>query len=104
LLGNAGRPGTTGVGISLFSLDELPAPGRVHGTSTWSTQDWWQAAVSSTVLDTDPAKRVPRDGIVWRYPVLGFLKWLNKITWASEWTKYRVTGARPDTPRPRRGL
>jgi hypothetical protein len=103
-LGLAGRPGTVGVGISLFSLEELPVPGRVHGTSTWSTQDWWQAAANATLVEADPERRLPLNGNVWRYPMLGFLKWLDNITWTSEWTKYRVDGNRPDKPRPRRGL
>jgi hypothetical protein len=103
-LGIPGRPGRFGIGISLFSIEELPVPGRIHGTSTWSTQDWWQAAASSTLLEIDPGRRLPQNGLVWRYPMLAFLKWINDITWASEWTKYRVDGNRPDKPRPRRGL
>lgn len=103
-LGVPGRPGKAGFGISIFSVDELPVPGRVHGTSTWSTQDWWQAAANATLLENDPTRRVPRNGVVWRYPMLGFLKWLNDITWTSEWAKYRVDTSRPDKPRPRRGL
>ncbi|HEX6395934.1 MAG TPA: N-acetylmuramoyl-L-alanine amidase [Steroidobacteraceae bacterium] len=103
-LGVAARPARDGVGITLFSVDELPVPGRVHGTSAWSTQDWWQAAANATLLETEPARAVPRNGIVWRYPMFGFLKWINDITWASEWTRYRVDGNRPEKPRPRRGL
>jgi hypothetical protein len=103
-LGVAGRPGRAGFGISLFSLDELPVPGRVRGISSWSTQDWWVAAANATLVAGEPAKQLPRNGTVWRYPTLGFLRWVNGVTWASEWTKYRVAGNRPDTPRPRRGL
>jgi len=103
-LGRPGRPGSIGFGVSLFSLEELPVPGRVHGTSSWSSQDWWQAAASATLLEDDPARKLPRNGVVWRYPLLGYLKWLNDITWTSEWSKYQVDGSRPARPRPRRGI
>jgi hypothetical protein len=109
-LGIPGRPGTPGIGFSIFSRDELPVAGRVRSQLGWSTSDWWQAAAAATRFEDDPGKPLPADGVLWRYPMLPFLKWINDVTWASEWPKYRVTNAsgnpvsRPAKPRPRRGL
>ena len=109
-LGVPGRPATPGVGICIFSRQELPVAGLVHGVTSWSTQDWWQPAAAATRFETDPAKHLPVDGVVWRYPMLNFMGWVNRATWASEWVKYRVKDengvpvARPGKPRSRREL
>jgi hypothetical protein len=109
-LGVAGRPGTPGVGITIFSREELPVLGRTHAVASLAGQDWWQPAVAATRFESDAAKHLPGDGLVWRYPMLSYLRWINGATWASEWIKYRVkdaTGApvaRPARPRSRRGL
>jgi hypothetical protein len=55
-----------------------------------------------------PAARVPNDGNVFHYRPLEFAKWLNGVTWASEWPKFEVTdaggtaAAKPARPRSRR--
>ena len=69
---------------------------------------WWDAVVPDmNAALTDAAAQLPADAIVWHYHPLGFLSWLNALTWRSEWPKYRVTddtGAAvdaPDQPPPR---
>jgi hypothetical protein len=71
---------------------------------------WWRMAALSTNLDPRlPAgARLVADGWAFHFRPLDFLRWINNVTWASEWPKYAVTdenGAevpRPARPRPRR--
>lgn len=62
----------------------------------------------NAALAGDPAAQLPADGVVWHYHPLGFMAWLNAITWRSEWPKYRVVDAAgaavpvPGRPPPRR--
>ncbi len=52
--------------------------------------------------------RLPDDGVAFHYRPLEFAKWINGVTWASEWPKYQVVDAanhpvaRPARPRSRR--
>lgn len=71
---------------------------------------WWPLVVLAQHVDgTLPgADRLPLDGITFHYRPVDFAKWLNGVTWASEWPKYEVTDAagtsvpRPARPRSRR--
>jgi hypothetical protein len=67
---------------------------------------WWAdlvPAMNKSLL-TDVDAQLPADGMVWHYHPLGFMTWLNRVTWQSEWPKYRITDARgqamPTPPRP----
>jgi hypothetical protein len=65
---------------------------------------WWEQVIPdmNTAL-TDASARLPANAIVWHYHPLGFIHWLNAITWKSEWPKYRITDATGATaPAPRR--
>jgi N-acetylmuramoyl-L-alanine amidase len=71
---------------------------------------WWQAV--SLVQHLDPS--VPRDarlpfaGPVFHYQPIDFARWINDVTWKSEWPKYKVVDAanvpvgRPARPQTRR--
>jgi len=68
---------------------------------------WWPDAISDQFfLLVDP--NLPLDGRVYHYSPLDFMRWLNGVTWASEWPKYRVKDAagndmpQPDKPPVRR--
>jgi hypothetical protein len=71
---------------------------------------WWGAVAGAQQWDVRvPATtRLPLNGIVYHYRPLEFAQWINDVTWASEWSKYRVVsaanpwGARPAAPRNRR--
>ncbi|HEV2700342.1 MAG TPA: N-acetylmuramoyl-L-alanine amidase [Steroidobacteraceae bacterium] len=55
---------------------------------------WWDSVVPDmNGALTDARDRLPADGVVWHYHPLGFIHWLNGITWKSEWPKYRITDA-----------
>jgi len=89
----------------LPSREELPVPGRAQAVSAWKNEDWWVAA--SALVEDDAAKNLPADGMVWHYPMMKFLPWINDITWTSEWDKYGVMKdgarvARPPQPKSRR--
>ena len=93
-----------GINISIFSRDRvaaLPALAATQGVSVWAGEDWWSAASAPGRQEDDAAKNLPADGLVWHYPLLSFLPWINGITWTSEWDKYKVVnnaGARVDRP------
>ena len=94
-----------GINIAIFSREELPVPGRARAVSAWKNEDWWVAA--SALVEDDAAKNLPADGMVWHYPMMKFLPWINDITWTSEWDKYGVMKdgarvARPPQPKSRR--
>ena len=95
--------GQTGVRIEIFSKVELPVPGRVRGTVTAAGDAWWTKAARDRTESID-AWNVPLDGIVWQYPLTAMLKWINDITWASEWRKFDATATTPARPVPRTGL
>jgi hypothetical protein len=71
---------------------------------------WWLYVVLGQYLDGNLPRtaRIPLDGFVFHYEPLAFAKWLNGVTWASEWPKFEVTDAagaavpRPARPRSRR--
>jgi hypothetical protein len=54
---------------------------------------WWREVASGFPADTPKASKLPEDGKVWHYHPLGFMSWLNAITWKSEWPKYRIVDA-----------
>jgi hypothetical protein len=53
------------------------------------------------LLEGNHSMELPVDGTVWQYPMLGFLQWINDLTWTSEWAKYDIGGARPLKPKSR---
>jgi N-acetylmuramoyl-L-alanine amidase len=66
---------------------------------------WWDQIVPGMNGDlTDARDQLPANAVVWHYHPIGFLHWLNIITWKSEWPKYRITNAagaaEPVPPRP----
>lgn len=67
---------------------------------------WWQAV--SLVQHLDPslprAARLPFAGPVIHYQPIDLARWINGVTWKSEWPKYRVTDAAGNavTPAPAR--
>lgn len=69
--------------------------------------NWWGDA--SLVTRLNPTLLFPgqlnANGDAFHYRPLDFMRWLNNITWASEWPKYKVTdvddNAVPQPPRPR---
>jgi hypothetical protein len=71
---------------------------------------WWDDVKVGQVVEGSlaAADRVPDDGIVFHYRPLEFAKWINGVTWASEWPKFEVVDAaqqpvaRPGRPRSRR--
>ncbi len=109
-----------GINISIFSRERLfhrvrrlealvltavPALPATQSVSIWASQDWWRSA--SARHEDQAGKDLPADGLVWHYPLLSFLPWINDITWTSEWDKYGVVDAagrvgRPLKPKSRR--
>jgi hypothetical protein len=71
---------------------------------------WWPQVAHATSLDTRLTPDAQLNPRGWAYHVrpLDFMRWINGVTWASEWPKYRVTdqnGAEvPRPPRPRSRL
>lgn len=74
---------------------------------------WWgDAALVTQLHPTLPGHaRLNTAGYAFHFEPLAFMRWLNQITWASEWPKYRVTddtgGLVPQSPdhlRPRSRL
>ena len=70
---------------------------------------WWATAAGDQSWDArlEPEAKLPLSGRVYHYPPLDFLRWINDVTWTSEWPKYQIkNGAtlapRPAKPRPRR--
>jgi hypothetical protein len=66
---------------------------------------WWPTVAAHVLTDprAHPAGvRLPMDGNVVHLRPLDVIKWLNGITWESEWPKYNIAGARPARPRSRR--
>jgi hypothetical protein len=65
--------------------------------------DWWREVATTQEWDVRvPARsRLPFFGQVFHYDPLTFMQWLNEVTWASEWPKYRIPGA-IQPPRDRR--
>jgi hypothetical protein len=55
---------------------------------------WWDSVVPDmNGALTEARDRLPANAVVWHYHPLGFMHWLNAITWKSEWPKYRITDA-----------
>lgn len=71
---------------------------------------WWPTTAQAMALDPRiiAADRLPADGQVFHYQTFDFLRWINKITWNSEWPKHQVLDAAghaqaaPPQPRSRR--
>lgn len=90
----AGLPdGTRAVQIEIFSLEQLPVPGVERATVSAAGQPWWRETTSAARSEGDPFANLPGNGAVWRYSMTSFLRWLNDITWTSEWAKYGALDA-----------
>lgn len=114
VFGNFVPPGFT----SVTSLSGWPA-GTAPRTAVWyqsewaktpSTQEWdrlvslgvnpnlvtwWPIAAGWTAVHPTlpPAARLNINGFAFHLRPLEFMAWLNGVTWASEWPKYRMTDA-----------
>jgi hypothetical protein len=88
----AERMAMQGIGVN---PDLVPWFDKVTITQLWNAQ-----LSLSAILRTD--------GLVYHYSPLDFLRWINDVTWKSEWPKYKVVDAfgkdmqAPSKPRPRR--
>lgn len=54
---------------------------------------WWRDVIPAMNRSAPDVASLPADGVVWHYHPLGFMAWLNRITWRSEWPKYRITNS-----------
>ena len=54
---------------------------------------WWNDVVPGMNGAADATSQLPADGVVWHYHPLGFMAWVNGVTWRSEWPKYRIVDA-----------
>ncbi len=54
---------------------------------------WWTfVAIAQYITGTlQRASRIPLDGVTFHYDPRAFAKWLNGVTWGSEWPKFKVT-------------
>ena len=59
-----------------------------NSTVSAAPQPWWRETTSAARSEVDPFANLPANGVVWRYTMTSFLRWLNDITWTSEWSKY----------------
>jgi hypothetical protein len=67
---------------------------------------WWPVGVQGTFLDTTLSAdaRLDLEGWAFHFRPLDFMRWINGVTWASEWPKYEMGAdvAQPQRPRSRR--
>ncbi len=70
---------------------------------------WWNDAIANLAFQVGLTidQKLPIDATVYHYAPLDFVRWLNNVTWVSEWSKYRVkdggaNAVRPDRPPVRR--
>lgn len=72
--------------------------------------NWWaDASIATRLHPTLPAHgQLTASGFAFHFEPLKFIRWLNELTWASEWPKYQVSDAggatvplAPDHLRPR---
>jgi hypothetical protein len=56
---------------------------------------WWLTVANATRDEAGlpNAARLPRDGTLFHFHPLKFMRWLNEITWKHEWHKHEVTDA-----------
>jgi hypothetical protein len=86
-LGPADRDAATNVGVADLTLVR-----------------WWDPVANDLLWDlqTPLAAKLPINGLVYHYRPLEVMRWLNGVTWRSEWPKYRIDDVVPAKPRPRR--
>ena len=103
-LGHPNRmPGDqTGVLVDIFSIDRLTVPGANLFGIFPQNEAWWVDATGPLRAEIDAAMNLPTVGLVWHYPMINFLEWINGIIWASEWQKYGTGLATPTRPISRR--
>ena len=92
----------TGVLVDIFSTNRLTVPGASLLGIFPRNEDWWADAAGPLREEIDAAMNLPAAGLVWHYPMIDFLEWINGITWASEWQKYGTGLATPVRPISRR--
>jgi hypothetical protein len=63
---------------------------------------WWQDVVPTMNAVAPAAAQLPADANVFHYHPLGFMAWLNRITWASELSKFRLPSPSQTDDRPPR--
>ena len=51
---------------------------------------WWREVALSLSAVLPPQALLKRDGMAFHIPPLDFMRWINEVTWASEWPKYKV--------------
>jgi len=109
-------PGFTGTPVQQFpsewarDLSDADKTGLTALGVDVTLVTWWPATAQAMALDPRiiAADRLPVDGQVFHYQPFDFLRWINKITWNSEWPKYQVLDAAghaqaaPAQPRSRR--
>jgi hypothetical protein len=94
--------GAFGVQVEIFSIDPLGIPGAARRAVSAVNESWWNLASAPTRLLQVSATDLPKDGMVWQYSMTDFLRWVNGVTWASEWPKYGATIAGNPAPLPAR--
>ena len=95
--------GGGGVQVEIFSTVKLDVPGAVSRAVSALGERWWNNVSGPTGFEVN-ATDLPKSGIFWQYSMTNFLKWINDITWASEWPKYGAVDSSnvplPLPPRP----
>ncbi|HEX7505810.1 MAG TPA: hypothetical protein VF550_03500 [Polyangia bacterium] len=91
-----GHQATYFQGIALRAKSEWALTQQDFPTGTWPAAQalmWWNDVVPGMNGAAEAAAQLPTDAVVWHYHPLGFMAWLNGVTWRSEWPKYRITDA-----------
>lgn len=95
--------GALGVQVEIFSNDKLDVPNAAVRAVSAVDEGWWNDVSGPTRLERQ-ATDLPKNGIFWQYAMTDFLRWINGVTWASEWPKYGAVDAAnapvPLPPRP----
>jgi hypothetical protein len=66
---------------------------------------WWPTVAAHTAADPralGAGVRLPADGNVVHLQPIEVMRWINDITWKSEWPKYQIAVAAPPAPPNRR--
>jgi hypothetical protein len=83
-------------GIALRSKSEWALVQSDFPAGDWASAQalmWWADVVPGMNGATDAASQLPANAVVWHYHPLGFMAWLNGVTWRSEWPKYHIVDA-----------
>jgi hypothetical protein len=85
-------------GIALRSKSEWSLAQADFPAGNWAPAQglmWWADVVPgmNAALAGEAAAQLPANGMVWHYHPLGFMAWLNGVTWRSEWPKFKIVDA-----------